>query len=94
MRPTCTPTPGRHATTHRELVRLPSGAVVIDTPGLRAVALAGTEEGLARAVADVEDLAAPCRFAGEKVRWKACTGPGAGRGSAPGDRRTARARRP
>ena len=54
---------GRHTTTHRELVVLPSGAVVIDTPGLRGVALAGTEEGLARAFSDVEDLAAACRFA-------------------------------
>lgn len=54
---------GRHTTTHRELVVLPSGAVVIDTPGLRGVALAGTEDGLARAFADVQDLAAACRFA-------------------------------
>ena len=42
---------------------LPSGAVVIDTPGLRGVALAGSEEGLAKAFADVEDLASACRFA-------------------------------
>jgi ribosome biogenesis GTPase len=55
---------GRHTTTHRELVVLPSGAVVIDTPGLRGVALAGSEEGLSRAFSDVEELAAACRFAG------------------------------
>ena len=54
---------GRHTTTHRELVVLPSGAVVIDTPGLRGVALAGSEEGLAKSFSDVEDLAAACRFA-------------------------------
>jgi len=54
---------GRHTTTHRQMVVLPSGAVVIDTPGLRAVALVGTEDGLAKAFADVEDLAAACRFA-------------------------------
>lgn len=54
---------GRHTTTHRELVLLPSGAVVIDTPGLRGVALAGSQEGLARSFSDVEDLAAACRFA-------------------------------
>ena len=54
---------GRHTTTHRELVVLPSGAVVIDTPGLRGVALAGSEDGLSRAFSDVEELAAACRFA-------------------------------
>jgi ribosome biogenesis GTPase len=54
---------GRHTTTHRELVVLPSGAIVIDTPGLRGVALAGSEEGLAKSFSDVEDLAAACRFA-------------------------------
>ncbi|MCW2680230.1 MAG: putative ATP/GTP-binding protein [Frankiales bacterium] len=54
---------GRHTTTHRELVVLPSGAVVIDTPGLRGVALAGSDQGLAKAFSDVEDLAAACRFA-------------------------------
>jgi len=53
---------GRHTTTHRELVVLPSGAVVIDTPGLRGVALAGSEHGLAQAFSDVEELAAACRF--------------------------------
>lgn len=54
---------GRHTTTHRELVVLPSGAIVIDTPGLRGVALTGSEEGLALAFSDVEELATACRFA-------------------------------
>jgi ribosome biogenesis GTPase len=54
---------GRHTTTHRELVVLPSGAVVIDTPGLRGVAVAGSEEGMSRAFSDVEELATACRFA-------------------------------
>jgi ribosome biogenesis GTPase len=54
---------GRHTTTHRELVVLASGAVVIDTPGLRAVALAGADDGLAQAFSDIEELAAACRFA-------------------------------
>lgn len=53
---------GRHTTSHRELVVLPSGAVVVDTPGLRGVALTGSQEGLALAFADVEDLALACRF--------------------------------
>jgi ribosome biogenesis GTPase len=54
---------GRHTTTHRELIVLASGAVVVDTPGLRAVALAGSADGLAQAFSDVEELAAGCRFA-------------------------------
>ena len=54
---------GRHTTTHRELVALPSGAVVIDTPGLRGVALSASDEGLSQAFSDVEELAAACRFA-------------------------------
>lgn len=54
---------GRHTTTHRELLVLPTGGVIIDTPGLRGVALHGAEEGLSRAFSDVEDLATACRFA-------------------------------
>ena len=54
---------GRHTTTHRELLELPGGAVVIDTPGLRGVALAGDPEALSRAFSDVEELATACRFA-------------------------------
>lgn len=53
---------GRHTTTSRELIALPGGAVVIDTPGLRAVALQGSEEGLALAFGDVDELAHQCRF--------------------------------
>lgn len=54
---------GRHTTSHRELLVLPGGAVVIDTPGLRGVVLQGSEEALAQAFSDVEDLAVACRFA-------------------------------
>jgi ribosome biogenesis GTPase / thiamine phosphate phosphatase len=52
---------GRHTTTHRELIRLPGGGVVIDTPGLRELQLwdAG---GIDAAFADVEELAGGCRF--------------------------------
>lgn len=53
---------GRHTTTHRELVLLPTGGVVVDTPGLRSVGLAGDAGGMAAAFPDVEELAAQCRF--------------------------------
>jgi ribosome biogenesis GTPase len=54
---------GRHTTTHRELVPLPGGGVLIDTPGLRAVGVRAAAEGIDRAFADVVDLADACRFA-------------------------------
>ncbi|MFD5915675.1 ribosome small subunit-dependent GTPase A [Kitasatospora sp. NPDC058201] len=52
---------GRHTTTTRELVPLPGGGVLIDTPGLREVGLYGGE-GVALAFADIEELAEDCRF--------------------------------
>jgi len=54
---------GRHTTTARELVVLPSGAVAIDTPGLRGLAWWGADDGIDTAFADITDLAADCRFA-------------------------------
>jgi ribosome biogenesis GTPase len=53
---------GRHTTTHRELLPLPGGAVLIDTPGLRGLQLWDSEEGLDRAFAEVEALFGGCRF--------------------------------
>jgi ribosome biogenesis GTPase len=53
---------GRHTTTARELVLLPGGGVLIDTPGLRAVSLWDADEGLSRVFGDIEDLALRCRF--------------------------------
>ena len=53
---------GRHTTTHRELVRLPGGALLIDTPGIRSLGVAGAAEGLDTAFSDVMDIAADCRF--------------------------------
>ncbi|WP_444664598.1 ribosome small subunit-dependent GTPase A [Cellulomonas sp. CW35] len=53
---------GRHTTTHRELVPLAGGAVLIDTPGLRAVGLVADAEALEHTFADVAALAARCRF--------------------------------
>lgn len=54
---------GRHTTTARELVQLPSGAVAIDTPGLRSLALWEADDGIAAVFADIDDLARDCRFA-------------------------------
>lgn len=54
---------GRHTTTHRQLFRLPSGALVIDTPGVRELALWEGEQGLDAAFPDVVQLAQACRFA-------------------------------
>ena len=53
---------GRHTTTARELLLLPGGGLLIDTPGMRELGLAGGDEGLRAAFADVEELAAACRF--------------------------------
>ncbi|WP_207943627.1 ribosome small subunit-dependent GTPase A [Actinomadura sp. KC345] len=53
---------GRHTTVRRELLPLPGGGVLIDTPGLRGVGLYDASEGLHEVFADIEDLAAGCRF--------------------------------
>jgi len=53
---------GRHTTTARELVLLPSGAVAIDTPGLRSLPLWEADDGIAAVFADIDDLARDCRF--------------------------------
>ena len=53
---------GRHTTTARELFVLPNGALLIDTPGMRELGLLDASAGLDTAFADVESLAASCRF--------------------------------
>jgi ribosome biogenesis GTPase len=53
---------GRHTTTHRQLVLLPGGGLVLDTPGLRELQLWESADGLAETFGDVEALAANCRF--------------------------------
>jgi len=53
---------GRHTTVAGELVVLPGGGVLLDTPGLRAIALWDAGDGLERTFADVEEAAAHCRF--------------------------------
>ncbi|MCG8364907.1 MAG: ribosome small subunit-dependent GTPase A [Pseudanabaenales cyanobacterium] len=53
---------GRHTTTHRELLRLPSGGLLIDTPGMRELQLWTSEESLQETFSDIETLANQCRF--------------------------------
>ena len=53
---------GRHTTVARQLIPLPGGALLVDTPGLREVQLWDAEEGIEQAFADVDELAADCRF--------------------------------
>ena len=53
---------GRHTTTMRELLVMPSGALLIDSPGMRSVGMWEVEEGLADVFADIEEFAAGCRF--------------------------------
>ena len=53
---------GRHTTTHRQLIRLQSGVMVIDTPGMRELGMWDVSEGLSDAFSDVEAFLGRCRF--------------------------------
>jgi ribosome biogenesis GTPase / thiamine phosphate phosphatase len=53
---------GRHTTTAREILLLPGGAMVIDTPGLRELQLWDAADGVAHTFPDIEELARECRF--------------------------------
>ena len=53
---------GRHTTVTRELIQMPGGGLLIDTPGLREVGLTGSEEGIASAFSDIDEAARECRF--------------------------------
>ncbi len=53
---------GRHTTTERELVKLPSGALVIDTPGMREIGMWEAGEGIGETFPDIEALFRKCRF--------------------------------
>lgn len=53
---------GRHTTTHRELFRLPGGALLVDTPGMRELGLLDVEEALDVSFDDVTSLFSNCRF--------------------------------
>jgi ribosome biogenesis GTPase len=53
---------GRHTTSARELIALPGGGLLVDTPGMRELQLWADEESLLRAFGDIEGIAAGCRF--------------------------------
>jgi len=53
---------GRHTTASRQMILLPDGGIVIDTPGMRELALWDNEEGIERTFSDIAELAHGCRF--------------------------------
>lgn len=53
---------GKHVTTHRELILLESGAVLIDNPGMREVGIADSSSGLEITFEEIHDLATTCKF--------------------------------
>ena len=53
---------GRHTTSHRQLLKVPGGGLVIDTPGLREIQLWAGAEALAEVFLDIEELALHCKF--------------------------------
>ena len=53
---------GRHTTTHRQLIRLKNGVMIIDTPGMRELGMWDISEGLGDAFTDVEQFLGKCRF--------------------------------
>ena len=53
---------GRHVTTRRELIPIPAGGLLIDTPGMRELQLWGDEADVDRAFEDIEELSRACRF--------------------------------
>ena len=53
---------GRHTTTHRELVMLPGGGLIIDTPGMRELQLWGAADAVRETFDDIDALAAGCHF--------------------------------
>jgi ribosome biogenesis GTPase len=53
---------GRHSTTHRQLIMLQNGVMIIDTPGMRELGMWDVSEGLGQTFADVESYLGNCRF--------------------------------
>lgn len=53
---------GQHTTRHRELIQMPNGALVLDTPGMRELQLWDVEEGVEATFEDIEELSQQCQF--------------------------------
>ena len=53
---------GRHTTTHRELITLPNGAFVIDTPGMRELGMWDSGDGIDTTFADIDELSRACKY--------------------------------
>ncbi|MHB1484267.1 MAG: ribosome small subunit-dependent GTPase A [Saccharofermentanales bacterium] len=53
---------GRHTTTHRQLVMLPSGVMIIDTPGMRELGMWDADSGIGEAFYDIEERLGKCRY--------------------------------
>jgi ribosome biogenesis GTPase len=69
---------GRHTTTHRELVVLPDGGLLIDTPGMRELQLWDVEAAVEQTFDDIQSLAGGCRFTDCRHRGEPrCAGKGA-----------------
>ena len=55
---------GRHTTTHRQLVVLGGGGLLIDTPGMRSLSVVGADDGVEKTFEDIEVLARGCQYPG------------------------------
>lgn len=53
---------GKHTTSHRELIKLPDGSIVIDTAGMREIGMTASDEGLEQTFDEISTLSASCRF--------------------------------
>lgn len=53
---------GRHTTTHKQMIILPNGGLIIDTPGIRELQLWDAEDGISQTFSDIEELAKSCKF--------------------------------
>lgn len=53
---------GRHTTTHRQLLKLPNGVIIIDTPGMRELGMWDADSGISELYSDIEDLFVKCKY--------------------------------